>query len=134
MNFIVYKATSPSGKMYIGKTKNLRFRITHHKSVARKFNRTPFQKALNKYQDKILFEELFTAFSEKDALHIEKELIKEFNSFVPNGYNCTLGGEGTSGRVGYWAGKKHTEEQKLQIKNSVIRTKRLNFLKIRSTL
>jgi group I intron endonuclease len=50
-----------------------------------------------------------------DRFKYEKEYIQKYNSVVPNGYNVTNGGEGGGG----FQGKKHSEEVKNKIKNTL---------------
>lgn len=111
--YIIYKAQSPSGKIYIGITsRNLEVRKREHYYEAQKTNR-PFYAALNKYEDKMKWEileklESFEQASKKEIYYIEK-----FNTLHPNGYNYTIGGEGTSGY-------KHTTEAKYKISQSLL--------------
>ena len=94
---LIYKCTSPSGKSYIGlTTQGLKNRIQQHVYNSKKGSNLPFHQAIRKYgienfnitiledniQDKILPEK-------------EKYYISLYDSYY-NGYNCTLGGEGTS--------------------------------------
>ena len=50
-----------------------------------------------------------------DRFKYEKEFIIKYNSVFPNGYNLTNGGEGGGG----FQGKKHSEEVKNKIKNTL---------------
>ena len=103
--FIVYKATSPSNKVYIGiTTRNLRTRINEHFSKSKKL-KTPFSSALKKYGKKIKWEILDTAISFKELTEKEKYYVHKCKSFFPKGYNYTLGGEGS-------LGKKHSQKTK----------------------
>ena len=97
--FVIYKATSPSGKSYIGKTVNgLRRRKKQHYKAAKRdrYNNIPFYRALNKYGDEIKWEILKVCKSDEELRKSEIELIAEHGTYE-NGYNCTLGGEGHSG-------------------------------------
>lgn len=128
-NYIVYMHISPSGKRYIG--------ITCQKpkkrwNNGRGYKRNDyFTKAIEKYGwDN--FEHIIIAkgLSEDEAKWLEIELIKEFDSTNrKNGYNITLGGEGTNGwnpskeqrkkmsenNARYWKGKKLSEETKKKL-------------------
>lgn len=93
MTYFVYCFTNKiNSKKYVGITSNMERRFKQHKSAR---NRCPvFSNAIKKYgfenfEFKILNENL----SSKDAKLIEKQLIKDFNTLVPNGYNRTEGGD-----------------------------------------
>ena len=98
INGIVYKATSPSGKIYIGITiTSLKERIRIHLRSLKKGSRTPFHDAIRKYNAKnICWEIIDRANDWKELCELEKKYIALYDSFK-NGYNLTLGGEGTYG-------------------------------------
>lgn len=105
--YSIYKATNTiNGKCYIGFDSNWPFRLNNHKKTP---NKTKFHNAIRKhgwesFEWEILYQSM-------DGHHCLKEMesyfIREYNSFN-NGYNMTLGGEGT---IGY----KHTTETKKKI-------------------
>lgn len=122
MKGYVYSITFPSNKRYIGiTTKNPKTRYREHISHALYGNcgQRKIYKAINKYgADNLKFEVLVEIEKEtkelllKDLCLLEQKYINDFDSFF-NGYNCTLGGEGTFGLVGelnQFYGKKHTPE------------------------
>ena len=96
-NFIVYKHTSPSGKVYIGITQqepNKRWQNGNgYKNC--KF----FYRAIVKYGwDNFKHEILFTRLTEEEAKLMEQMYIALYDSNNPNnGYNRTLGGDGAKG-------------------------------------
>ena len=91
-NFIVYKHTSPSGKVYIGITNQKPERRWRAGGSGYRYNLC-FYRAIQKYGwENFTHEILYTDLSQEDALRIEKELIQEYQSFK-NGYNCSLGGD-----------------------------------------
>lgn len=94
---ILYKAESPSGKIYIGITQEtLCSRISKHLYTSKKSN-TKFSKAIRKYGiNNIKFSIILEDLELDAALLLEKEYIKKYNTFK-NGYNSTLGGEGAFG-------------------------------------
>jgi group I intron endonuclease len=101
---VLYKMTFPNGKIYIGITKkSFRDRIRQHEACANAGIKTPIYNAWRKYDDpdcKIL------AIIENHMLaETERKAIEIFSSMVPNGYNCTSGGDGTTGY-------RHTQEHK----------------------
>lgn len=121
--YTIYKAVNQSNnKTYIGFDSNWPHRKNCHKCYFKKGD-TKFYRAIKKYgwesfQWTILYQS-------KDKKHtkdvMESYFIEEYNSFK-NGYNSTLGGDGTFGilrkgqKVPYnhngWIGKKHSEETK----------------------
>lgn len=103
-----------NGKCYIGQSIYLKKRLYKHITLSdSKYYDSPLYRALKKYGignfEFDILETLDTSnFQEaKKQLDIwEKEYIKKYNSYAPNGYNQTLGGD--AGVIGY----KFTEEQK----------------------
>ena len=131
---IIYKATSPSGKVYIGQTiKTIsRRKDEHYSSAFRKnnniyINNYKISKAIRKYDDTIKWAILHYDVAINSLDKLEKEEIKKHNSFK-SGYNSTEGGGGCSG----WSpsketrkkisesnmGKKHSAEARKKISNA----------------
>jgi group I intron endonuclease len=100
---VLYKATSPSGKIYIGITsKTLKMRQNQHFIACfKKQLKSRFYSALRKYGwNSFQWEILIKAESWEKLCELEKEFIKNFRTFDKNfGYNMTLGGEGVLGRT-----------------------------------
>lgn len=101
----IYKITSPTGRVYIGKTARLKNRITYYRNN-NKGGQKMIDSSIKKYGwDKHIFEVIDEApIDQLDELEIK--YIKEYNTFHydnPNGMNLTRGGEGTLGR-------KHTKK------------------------
>lgn len=117
---MIYKATSPSGKVYVGFTsKSLEDRRKMHARYARERRRTQFHKALLKYgPENFSWTVLKEGVQDKtEALKLEAEFISEYKSNDPvYGYNMTSGGRGA---IGY----KHTDETKLRMQITVLRKK-----------
>lgn len=94
--FIIYRATSPSGKVYIGLTKNLMSRKRVHKyhALHETKGNYPFYRALKKYGiDNFLWDEIDSADNLKLANELEIKHIKDHNSTNNKfGYNVSLGG------------------------------------------
>ena len=103
----IYKYTNLiNGKIYIGKTYRLNKRKYEHKH--REVN-TYFHNALKKYGfENFKYEVIAQTDNDKTLNFLERYYIRKFNSFGENGYNLTLGGEGT-------LGKHLTEEQKKKV-------------------
>ena len=95
---IVYLATSPSGKHYIGITsKSLKQRISSHFCIARAFrSKSPFHAAIRKYGTQIKWQVLKITETWEQACELERGFIALFNS-TKTGYNVTLGGGGVYG-------------------------------------
>ena len=96
---IIYKYTSPSGKIYIGQT-------TQSLSERARFmgegyrNCTAFYRAIQKYGFQNFSQEVLEEISYENLSELKEQLnkleqyyISKFNSLVPNGYNIRLGGE-----------------------------------------
>jgi group I intron endonuclease len=118
--YLIYKHTSPSGKSYIGQTKDYNRRCAEHQSsdVCRALN-----SAIKKYEwDNFQHEILMEGLSLDEANHWEPVLIAEHDTLAPNGYNLRTGGlnsspsEETKTRMSNSStGKTHTEETKAKI-------------------
>ena len=91
MNYILYKATSPSGRTYIGITNNFKRRMKEHLS-----SKWPFGHALRKYgRHNFIFEfEYFD--SVEEALLREAELVTPEVLKTKKLYNATVGGQLTN--------------------------------------
>lgn len=130
-NFYVYKITNLiNNKIYIGKTNNIEKRFKSHIIIANggpikyKNSFSVIHKAIIKYgKENFIIEMLSEHDNEKESLLSEIDFIKKFNSNNNKiGYNCTLGGDGTSGHkrtkesiakfIASRTGVLHTEETK----------------------
>jgi len=96
----IYKITSPSGKIYIGQSENVKYRIRKHIYESKTSN-LPIHNAINKYGlDNLDIEcifkcdEKFSKETVKVLNDMEKYYIKFYNSFY-SGYNLTKGGDST---------------------------------------
>ena len=111
---LVYKATSPSGKSYVGITStSLRSRQLTHKRDALRYNKKfTFHSAIRKYGwHNIKWEILEKVDSWELAQKREIFFISELDTYR-NGYNMTLGGDGHRGF-------KQSEETKLKRANKI---------------
>ena len=104
-----YKIQFPNGKHYIGlTTTSLKHRQGQHRCAAKNGDTQILYKALRKYDMIDTFEliEIDTADTTEELCEKEIQYIISYNSYIDeNGYNMTLGGEGTFGYI-------HTEECK----------------------
>lgn len=122
----IYSFKSPSGKYYIGITNDIRRRIAEHKRLSKTVNRK-FYIAIRKYGFDNFEIEVLEKIRDKniDRLYeklnkLEEYYIAKYDSFY-NGYNLTLGGDGTkgaSGELNPFYGKKHSKESKEKMRNS----------------
>lgn len=99
-NMVIYKATSPSGRIYIGQTRrNLKYRVwAHYYSAIVNEASYPFMLALSKYLNDFSWEILHKAETKEELNEKETQFIEELRSNDPDkGYNCTSGGPGWSG-------------------------------------
>lgn len=82
-----------NGKKYIGLTSGLKRRLWLHEHG---YGSGLVASAIKKYgRDNIRFDVLFECSNHEYAGMLEIGLIKYFNCMPPNGYNLTMGGEGT---------------------------------------
>lgn len=149
---VIYKITSPSGRLYVGKTHDLRKRVNAYKCDVRK-NRKDLKlhNSLRKYGwDAHILEVIEEV---EDALLDEREIywIAELNTYCyknPRGLNMTLGGDGQrstwmhdterrkkqselfSGEGNPFYGKTHTEEYKKRKAIQVSQYNKKNGVKV----
>jgi len=116
INGIVYKITNKiNGKIYIGiTTKTLEKRRQQHIQWCKhKMRKYVIHKVINKYGvDNFLFETIDNFNGNEDACEKEVKYISSYNSFIPHGYNMTLGGEGVLGH-------KHPQSEETKKKISL---------------
>ena len=124
-NAFIYKITNTvSGKCYIGETTSadpsVRWR-RHKETIKRGVGCPALRDAVNKYGiDKFTFEVIRTCTLD-ERFDLERELIKEYNSQVPNGYNILPGGEG-----GGFLGKKHSPDSIAKMMDSCDKFRKAN--------
>lgn len=106
-NGVIYKAVSPSGKIYIGQTVyKLSKRVKIHEYLSIK-NKNYMANAIKKYGINNFSWEIIDYYDSRDnADFLERKYIKLYKSNIPEfGYNLTNGGLGANGYL-------HTEESK----------------------
>lgn len=97
----IYMFLFPSKKVYIGKTVNLKKRLSTHRSPCKGKSKYPVYCAFRKYGwdkvTKIILEQFND--EDTDAYMSEREIyyIKHYGAYGKGGYNCTKGGEGMAG-------------------------------------
>ena len=110
---VIYKIIcNINNKIYIGITSNLKYRLKVHYNCYNK--NTLLSRAIRKYGKKNFSVEILNeVISWDEAYKKEKEYIKLCNSYMPNGYNMTFGGEGQ-------LGLQHTKKTKKKMSLSHI--------------
>ncbi|AEO98258.1 hypothetical protein EPVG_00040 [Emiliania huxleyi virus 201] len=91
MSGIIYYIQSPSGKGYIGQTDNFERRMKDHQKKSS--NCTLLKRAINKYGWSNMKITILLKCSVDDMGHYEQLMVNTYDTFAPNGYNCTSGGE-----------------------------------------
>ncbi len=121
----IYKITNTiSNKLYIGETscKNPQERWRRHKETIKRGIGCPaLRDAVNKYGIEHFTFEIIRECNLEERFDLERALIKEYNTQVPNGYNILPGGEG-----GGFLGKKHKPESIAKIKETQKKFKEAN--------
>jgi group I intron endonuclease len=92
MNGVIYKITSPTGRIYIGKTTNLRNRINQYKGLRCKSQPALYNSFISHGFENHLID-ILGEFSLDILSDKEKYFISFYDSFN-NGLNCTTGGDG----------------------------------------
>jgi len=119
----LYQLKFPNGKSYIGITsRNINVRFDEH---CRAKSKNLCQKAIHKYGKENISIAILAVTDNWELLCLaEMEAIEKFNTFKPNGYNLTLGGEGVL-TVGI-----HGEERVARDKSKLSAYKKANRIKI----
>jgi len=88
---IIYKITSPSGKVYVGQTiRSFEKRVAEHKRESSCC--TLIKRAIDKYGDEMNYELIEENVPQEQLDEREIYWIKHFNSLAPDGYNLKTGG------------------------------------------
>jgi hypothetical protein len=117
MGYAVYIITNTmNAKQYVGISKNLDERWKQHKKA---LGENPLlHRAIKKYgKDCFVFTHIADAFDKEAAFNLERLLIDQHNTFHPNGYNLTKGGEGGGGAK---FGRVVSEDTKKKISESLL--------------
>lgn len=94
----LYRLTSPSGKSYIGISKDYRRRWAIHRYRANSNGQGALYTAIRKYKWESFSSEVLVIGSFEYVKGMEIKAIKHFNTMYPNGYNLTRGGDGVVGK------------------------------------
>ena len=90
----IYKLTSPSGKSYIGQTRNsFDIRWKQHVRDANCNSVLPIHIAIRKYGPENFVNQILEEIPNEELNAKEQYYIQKYDTYN-NGYNCTLGGEG----------------------------------------
>jgi group I intron endonuclease len=126
--YTIYKATNTvNNKSYIGFDSAWPRRIAHHKSTAKLGTATayPFYNAIRKYGwDLFIWEPIYQSTDREHCLGImENYFINENRTYIGyddcNGYNLTLGGEGTFGHKKSQAMRQAQHERMIGQKQTI---------------
>lgn len=90
---IIYKYTSPSGKSYIGQTKQSITQRRKDSNGSGYMGCTSFYHAIQKYGLKNFILEILEEVEDEKLNEREQYYIAKFNTQIPNGYNLTKGGD-----------------------------------------
>jgi group I intron endonuclease len=111
----IYKIVSPSGRIYIGKTSNLKLRVDYYRRLKCKKQPLLYYSLLKYGFSGHSFDVIYEGeHSLKEINEIEIKFINEYKSFHgnnENGMNLTLGGDGGFGIV-------YSEERKQKIREA----------------
>lgn len=114
----IYKITNPSGNIYIGLTVDIDTRFSKYRNLNCK-NQTRLYRSIKKYgwenHKCEVIETIISDSLEIDLKELEIKWIKHFNSFE-KGLNCTIGGDGNSGR-------NASDVTRLKMRNAKLGTK-----------
>lgn len=103
---VIYKISSPNGKVYIGRTNDFDGRMYQHKHCALVKNyKNSLYKAIRKYGWDDMVKEIICEVEPNMAQKLEEELILAHNS-VCGGYNDSYKGGGGDN----WEGRRDTDE------------------------
>ena len=121
---VIYKLTSPSGKVYIGRTKNFEKRMYEHKNTSES-NRgeCKIHHAIRKYGWDTFHKEILCDVSHIQAPIVEEQFIKAYDSYK-TGYNSIETGAG--GEFPYTGRRDTIEYQKYLKKMSDATSGELN--------
>jgi group I intron endonuclease len=121
----IYKITSPTGKIYIGKTIRLNDRISKYRNCNGISEQKMIYNSIKKHGWENHVFEIITEAPIDQLSYLESFYIETLNSFHysnPNGMNLTKGGEGTPGRkdtpetiqkrINSIKGRTHSEQTK----------------------
>lgn len=124
---LLYKVTSPSGKVYVGKTiQDLNTRKLRHLRESKKESNNYFHNAIKKYGSALKWEIIQDNIDESQLSNMEIYYINKFDSYN-NGYNSTQGGEG--GNTYSLLSPSDLEKVKNKIKESLFKRKNNPLLK-----
>ncbi len=97
---IIYQVCNQvTGKLYVGYTKQtIERRWSRHCKHTYEGSHCVLHRAIQKYGRDAFTVTLLEECSEENVLDAKRRWIAKLNTMLPNGYNMTLGGDGTLGR------------------------------------
>ena len=109
MTHVIYKITSPSGKVYIGRTKDFSSRMADHKFDATSGRKDQaLHRAIRKHGWENMVKEVIDETTKNKIVALESYYIGKYDS-IKEGYNNTIN---TSDGGNVWEGKEDTEQFK----------------------
>jgi group I intron endonuclease len=117
----IYKITTPTGKLYIGKTGNLKNRIGSYRNAYKSNANTLIFNSIKKYGWETHIFEVISASSIDSLNELEISYIQKYNSFHninSNGLNLTKGGDGAFGRIDSIETKNKRSKKHIGLKRS----------------
>jgi len=125
---IIYRVTSPSGKAYIGKTNQTLEQRRYDHEWYSKNNESLFSRAIKKYGNQLIWEEIEKTRGLQSANDLEQHWISYYKSNNREyGYNLTEGGDG--GKRSPEAESKRIEKIKLKLQRNETKEKLSNACK-----
>jgi len=121
-----------NGKKYIGQTNNFEKRKKEHLYELRnkKHINNHLQGAFNKYRERNFNIYLLSVVSLEDVYEEEKKWIEYYNTFKGEGYNLTIGGEGTGSGENHPSYGKHINSGENNPMYGKVRSKESNLRQV----
>ena len=115
----LYQLKFPNDKSYIGITsKTAEERFKQHCKLSLSKKRYAVHAAIRKYgKENVVLTVLDTVDNWELLCLAEMEAIEKFNTFMPNGYNLTLGGDGTQ-TVGIYGAERIARDKEVKLEKA----------------
>lgn len=104
---VIYKLTSPSGKCYVGRTRDFNGRMNEHKYVSEHGGNYTIHSAIRKYGWDNFTKEVIAEVKKEESSELERFFIEKYDS-VKTGYNDTYNTDGGD----IWDGLRETNKYK----------------------
>ena len=114
---VIYKITSPTGKLYVGQTRNLKRRISDYRFKIKRYDTILFN-SIKKYGwEAHIMEILEDNVPDQELSERERIWIKKLNTYRyenQTGMNMTIGGEGHSGSWMHDVERRNKQSERLK--------------------